>query len=211
MFALRPVILETQGLKAALEYYVERIRDTENIRVHLDVRNLDQPLPDRVREVCFAIVHEAVGNVIKHAEAQNVWIVLERRATDLVLAVRDDGTGFDVTQTQAGYDLSGSLGMLNMKERAEMLHARYVVQSTPGRGALIYLIIPLTAPTARPRVETVRASSAPATPSPALPGTLPPTLAGRRRKGTGPLRLFSQGPPADQQDREGLGATDATL
>jgi signal transduction histidine kinase len=211
MFALRPVILETQGLKAALEYYVERIRDTENLRVHLDVRNLDQRLPNRVREVCFAIVHEAVGNVIKHAEAQNVWIVVERRATDLVLAVRDDGKGFDVTQTQAGYDLSGSLGMLNMRERAEMLHARYVVQSTPGRGVLIYLIIPLTAPVARPRAETARASSAPATHSSVLTGPLPPAFAGRRRKGTGPLRLFSQGPPADQRDREGLEAPDSAL
>lgn len=185
MFVLRPVILETQGLQAALEFYLDRIQQTERLSVHLDVRNLDQPLPKRVQEICFAIVHEAVGNVVKHAQAKNAWIVVERRATDLVLAVRDDGKGFDVKQTQAEYDLSGSQGMLNMQERAEMLHARYVVQSAPGRGTLIYLIAPLARPVARPRTEAARASGLPASRLAAAP------FGGRRRKGTGPLRFPS--------------------
>jgi len=183
MFVLRPVVLETQGLEAALRAYVERIRGIEGLNVHLEVRALFERLPARVEEVCFAIVHEAVGNVIKHARAQNVWIVVERRDTDLVLAVRDDGDGFDVAQTQVGYDLSASLGMLNMKERAEMLNARYVVQSKPGRGTLIYLIIPLSESVARPRTEAARTAGLPAS----LPATVR-SFAGRRRKGTGPLR-----------------------
>lgn len=182
MFVLRPVVLETQGLQAALESYVERIQNTERLNVHLEVRALEEKLPDRVQEVCFAIVHEAVGNVVKHAQADHAWIVVERRAADLVLAVRDDGKGFDVAETQANYDLSGSLGMLNMQERAEMLNARYVVQSAPGRGTLIYLIIPLDGSAARPRTETARTTSAAAAFG----------FTGRRRKGTGPLRLFSQ-------------------
>jgi signal transduction histidine kinase len=189
MFVLRPVVLETQGLEAALRAYVERMRGIEGLDVHLEVRNLAERLPARVEEVCFAIVHEAVGNVVKHAHAQNVWIVVERRATDLVLAVRDDGDGFDVTQTQVGYDLSGSLGMLNMKERADMLNARYVIQSKPGRGTLIYLIVPLGGPVARPRTEAARLAG--------LPASLPAaarSFAGRRRKGTGPLRLYAPEP-----------------
>jgi signal transduction histidine kinase len=186
MFVLRPVLLETQGLRAALEFYLDRIRQTERIEVHLEVRNLDRRLPDRVQEICFAIVHEAVGNVVRHAQAENVWIIVERRETDLVLAVRDDGTGFDVTETEAGYDLSGRLGMLNMKERAEMLNAHYVVQSAPGRGTLIYLVVPLTETVARPQTEAARTSGL----SPSRPS--PRSYAGKRRKGTGPLHLVSQ-------------------
>jgi signal transduction histidine kinase len=186
MFALRPVLLETQGLRAALEYYLDRIQQTERLEVHLDLRNLDGRLPDPVREVCFAIVHEAVGNVVRHAQAENLWVIAERRAKDLVLAVRDDGTGFNVVETKAGYDLSGSLGMLNMRERAEMLGARYEVQSMPGRGTLIYLIVPLARPVARPRTEAARTSGQ-ASPRPSAAAS-----SGRRRKGTGPLYLAPQ-------------------
>jgi signal transduction histidine kinase len=202
MFVLRPVILETKGLQAALESYVQRIRDTENLNVHLDVRALEQRLPERVQEVCFAIVHEAVGNAVRHAQAKNVWVIVERRKDDLVLAVRDDGQGFNVAQTEAGYDLTGSLGLLNMKERAEMLNARYAIQSAPGRGTLIYLIVPLDGAVARPQTEAARTGG--------LPATVPFT--GRRRKGTGPLRLFSQGPPAaPNREREELGAANTSL
>jgi signal transduction histidine kinase len=201
MFVLRPVLLETQGLRAALEFYLDRIQETERIHVHLDVRNLDRRLPDHVQELCFAIVHEAVGNVVRHAHAKNVWIVVECRETDLVLAVRDDGMGFDVTQTEAGYDLSGSLGMLNMKERAEMLKAHFVVQSGPGRGTLIYLIVPLTGPVARPRTEAARTSRTSLSQPVAAPAGVEAArpIAGRRRKGTGPLHLFSQDAPAQTQ------------
>jgi signal transduction histidine kinase len=193
MFVLRPVLLETQGLRAALEFYLDRIQKTERVAVHLDVRNLDRRLPDQVQEICFAIVHEAVNNVVRHAHAENVWIVVERRATDLVLAVRDDGKGFDVTETQAGYDLSGSLGMLNMKERSDMLHGRFEVQSALGRGTLVYLVVPLTGSVTRPRTEAARTSDF----APEPPGMLAAGMqvAGRRRKGTGPLHLFSQDAP----------------
>jgi signal transduction histidine kinase len=190
MFVLRPVILETQGLKAALESYVERIQSTESQEVHLDVRALDEWLPEPVQEGCFAIVHEAVGNAIKHAHAKNVWIIVEQREEDLILAVRDDGEGFDVIQTEAGYDLSGSLGMLNMKERAEQLRAHYTLQSAPGRGTLIYLVVPLTTAPVRPRTVAARVDSIPRSPM---------AVAGKRRKGTGPLHLVSQSTSTAQE------------
>jgi len=198
MFVLRPVLLETQGFQAALEFYLDRIQETERIDVHLDVRNLGRRLPDHVQEICFAIVHEAVGNVVRHARAKNVWIIVERREADLVLAVRDDGIGFDVRETEAGYDLSGRLGMLNMRERAEMLNARFVIQSVPRRGTLIYLIVPLAGPVARPRTEAARTSDlSPSRPVAALAGKAAGRpITGRRRKGTGPLQLFSQDGPA---------------
>jgi signal transduction histidine kinase len=143
MFELRPLILETQGLEAALEHYVERQASTEGIKIHLDVRNLDERLPFRMESLCFAIIHEAVGNVKKHAEADNTWIVVERRKDDVVVAIRDDGKGFDVKVTEETYDKRGSLGLLNIRERCQVLGARYSVESRPGRGTLVYLIAPI--------------------------------------------------------------------
>ena len=95
------------------------------------MRGLDERLPERVESLCFAIIHEAVGNVKKHAEAENTWIVVERRGSRLYVAVRDDGTGFDVSSTEATYDSRGSLGLLNMQERADVLGARYAIESSP--------------------------------------------------------------------------------
>jgi signal transduction histidine kinase len=143
MFELRPLVLETEGLQAALEHYVERQILTEGISIHLDVRNLDERLPFRMESLCFAIIHEAVGNVKKHAEADNTWIVVERRSDDVVVAVRDDGKGFDVEATEESYSQRGSLGLLNIRERCEVLGARYAIESKPGQGTLVYLIAPI--------------------------------------------------------------------
>jgi signal transduction histidine kinase len=199
MFALRPVILETQGLAAALESYVAQMAATEEFELHLEVRNLDARLQARVEDVCFAIIHEAVNNVRKHSKARNAQIIVERRPKDLIVAVRDDGEGFDVAQTEAQYDSLGRLGMLNMKDRAEMLGASCVVKSAPGRGTLVYLIVPLNDHSAWPKVEASHNElHVPSTddlqPAQAN-GLLPPPHVpqGRRRKGTGPLHLFSQG------------------
>jgi len=143
LFELRPVILETQGLQAALESYVERLRTTEGMTIHLDARGLDERLPEKLEHICFAIVQEAVGNIKKHAEAKQVWIGVERRAKDLVVGVRDDGKGFDVTKVENQYAQRGSLGLLNMKERAELVGGQLTIESTPGRGTLVSLIVPL--------------------------------------------------------------------
>ncbi len=173
MFELRPLALETEGLKEALRIYAERLAQTESFQIHLDIRNLDERLPPKVEELCFAIIQEAVGNIKKHARARNTWIGVERQAQKLFVAVRDDGKGFDVMHTEQGYGRRGSLGLRNMKERSEMLGAQYRIESVPGRGTLVSLIVPLS---------TIAAANSSATST--APEPLPQN---GRRKGTGPL------------------------
>jgi signal transduction histidine kinase len=180
MFELRPVILDTQGLQAALEYYAERLRTTEGMNIHLEIRNLKERLPLKVEGLCFDIIHEAVGNVKKHARAQNTWIAVERRAKDLIVAIKDDGKGFDVSQVTKGYDRRGSLGMINMRERAQVLNARYEIKSAPGRGTLVYLIAQIDDQETTLDEDTDDAAQA---------------SNGRRKRETGPLRWPEDGPP----------------
>lgn len=178
MFELRPLVLETQGLKAALETYTERLINVDGLNVHLDIRNLgDERLPSKVEELCFAIIREAVVNIKKHAQAQDVWIIVEKRSKDLVVAVRDNGRGFDVQATRKSYGNRGSLGLLNMSERAELLGAKYDISSAPGRGTLVSLIVPL-------QTETGHARGA----QPVLKKPITEAVETVvRRKGTGPL------------------------
>jgi signal transduction histidine kinase len=187
MFQLRPLVLETQGLEPALEQYVERRNTKEGMNIHLDVRGLEERLSSRVESLCFAIIHEAIGNVKKHAEADNAWIVVERKGDRLTVAVRDDGAGFDVSSTQANYDARGSLGLLNIQERAEVLGGRYAIESAPGKGTLVYLIVPL----AHEQEGTAGQAEAPA------------ALASQRKRATGPLVWSGGRDPLSSTPRNG--------
>ena len=197
MFELRPLILETQGLEAALEYYVERQNTTEGTSIHLDVRYLDERVPSRVESLCFSIIHEAVGNVKKHAHAENTWIIVERRPDDLVVVVRDDGEGFNVPEVEANYDRRGSLGLLNIRERCEVMGAHYAIESTPGQGTLVYVIVPL-AGKAAPGKSSDQAARPTETTAPS---------AGRRKSNTGPLGWNGDGGLGSpgQERRKGTG------
>jgi signal transduction histidine kinase len=143
MFELRPLILETQGLEAALEYYVERLRQTENMSIRLQVEGLEERLPHRVEDIVFAIVLEAINNTKKHARANSVWLTVIRDEKELLTTIRDDGQGFNVEEVEISYATRGSIGLLNLYERAEMLGGRISIESALGQGTTVSLMVSL--------------------------------------------------------------------
>jgi len=94
--------------------------------------------------VVFFIEEEAVNNARKHAQAENIWVRLKRRGELLRLEVQDDGVGFDVSKVEASYDQRASLGMVNLRERAEMVNGVLRIDSVPGKGTRVAVTIPLT-------------------------------------------------------------------
>jgi signal transduction histidine kinase len=143
LFTLRPVVLETQGLAAALEQYAERLRQTENLNVELDPDGYDGQLERQTEGVVFAVVEEAVGNARKHAHASQIMIRLRTDDHLFSAEVQDDGVGFDIEDAQ-GRREAGHLGLLNIEERAALVGGRCSVQSQPGAGTLVRLDIPLS-------------------------------------------------------------------
>ena len=150
LFDLRPVILETQGLVPALESYVERQQEMDDLCYHLEVRGFSRRVAPAAEKAIFAIVQEAVGNVRKHARARNVWIGVTEQGARLLVAVRDDGQGFQVEAVTANYDQRGSLGMLNMRERAGGIGGTLSIRSEPGAGTTVILSLPLDGVAAGP-------------------------------------------------------------
>jgi len=144
LFDLRPVILETQGLAPALQQYVERQQEMGDLNYSLQIDRFAGRLASPAERAVFSIVQEAVGNVRKHALAENVWISVDEQEGELCVMVHDDGVGFDVEQLNAEYDQQGSLGMLNMRERAESIGGMLSLQSEPGAGSTIALVAPLS-------------------------------------------------------------------
>ena len=144
IFELRPVILKTQGLEPALLSYVERLREAEDMNIHLKVEGLAERLSPKLEEICFSIIQEAISNVKRHANEKNVWLTAVRRGDEFQVVVKDDGEGFDPVKVEQSYDRRGKLGLLNMRERAEMIGGRLSIESAPGKGTTITLDVPLS-------------------------------------------------------------------
>jgi signal transduction histidine kinase len=143
LFELRPVILETKGLIPALEAYSSRLTETERFDVHLEVDVETPRLRRQAEAAIFAVVQEAIGNAKKHTKAENMWIEVRKEEDKLRVSVRDDGLGFDVDKTLPASEDRGSLGMIHMRESAELLQGTLTLRSVVGQGTTVSLIIPL--------------------------------------------------------------------
>jgi signal transduction histidine kinase len=143
LFDLRPVILETQGLAPALESYAQRLRETEDMNVVLSVGGEFGRLSHNAEVAIFSVVQEAITNAKKHSQASQIVIEVTPTDDKLAVVVRDNGVGFDVNAVTGRYDERGSLGMLNMKERAEIVDGTLSISSQPGQGTTITMRLPL--------------------------------------------------------------------
>lgn len=149
LFALRPLVLETEGLAAAIETAMSKIRETDNIKMRLVGGEYGNLLDSSTQSVVFSIVEEALGNARKYSEASLVEVRFWQESDLFVARVQDNGKGFDVESVNSNYSSRGSLGMVNMRERADRIDGSIKVDSTPGRGTAITLVVPITKQTRR--------------------------------------------------------------
>lgn len=145
LFTLRPLILETQGLIPALQQLKRKRAETDSLPViHLELdKAAEKMLSKEAQGALFYITEEATTNARKHAQARNLWIRLYQRGLNVVTEIEDDGVGFDVVALEANYSTRGSLGMLNIRERAKLVSGRSVIKSTPGQGTKIIVTVPV--------------------------------------------------------------------
>lgn len=143
LFALRPLALETKGLSAALEQYCQRLREAENIPIQVDAGQFGSELDPRIAATVFAIVDEAVNNARKHAGGVPIFVRAARQNDSLVAVIQDRGPGFDLDKVVSSYDERSSLGLQSMRERAKLIDGDLRIDSAPGRGTRITLIVPL--------------------------------------------------------------------
>lgn len=156
LFTLRPLVLESEGLIAALESMAEKTKETfdQNVLIQCDPELVEE-LDMNTQTVIFTIAEEAVNNARKHAQAEHIWVKVTRLQSDLAfLEIEDDGKGFLVDGVMDNYDDRGSLGMLNMRERAELVQGVFHIKSRPGEGTQIQVVLPLT-PDAADRLRLI--------------------------------------------------------
>ncbi|MCL4295629.1 MAG: GAF domain-containing sensor histidine kinase [Anaerolineae bacterium] len=150
LFELRPLVLETQGLGAALQVFLERRQqditgDTPKLALKIETSHPSGDISrqdGKVEAAIFAIVQETVNNAIKHAQAKNITVQLTETATAVYTVIKDDGQGFEVDQVMNNYEQRGSLGMINLKERTQLIGGELSVRSAPGHGTRITIQVP---------------------------------------------------------------------
>lgn len=146
LFTLRPLILESEGLKAALKSMSDKMSETFSQNVIIDVDDeIIRQMEMGKQGVVFYIIEEAVGNARKHASAANIWVRLRPfQPSVALLEVEDDGVGFDLAAVDQAYDRRSSLGLVNLRERSELVNGILDIQSTIGKGTKVSVYLPLT-------------------------------------------------------------------
>lgn len=133
IFELRPSILETEGLVAALQDRLESVEKRSGLETLLEVEGEDGLLSPDVEEELYRIAQEALNNALKHAQANQVMIGLYRRPDSVLLEISDNGQGFDPVTVHE----QGGFGLRSMKERASQMDGRLEIESQPGAGTRV--------------------------------------------------------------------------
>jgi signal transduction histidine kinase len=146
---LRPTAIDDLGIFRAIEAYVAEWQERYGVRVDIQTFGRDKPLPADVSAVLYRLVQEGLTNVLKHAGAGKVSIVLEKKPEGLALILEDDGVGFNPDNVGRDASRAGrapGLGLSGMRERVALLGGTIAVESAPGKGCTIFVQIPLEEP-----------------------------------------------------------------
>ena len=135
---LRPSALDDFGLVPALERLVQTFNESTGIEVDFEPA-VDGRLPPDVETALYRIVQECLTNIVKHARAGRVSILIARRASSVTAVIEDDGVGFDVATVR-----EGGLGLVGMRERIGLLGGRVAIESRPDAGTTLSVEVPLT-------------------------------------------------------------------
>lgn len=143
IFALRPLDLEALGFLPALEKFIDEFGSANEINVILKRSGDASTLSTKLQTALFRLTQESLNNIRKHARASNVWIELDLSGDSAAgLSIRDDGCGFDPVRALAEARNRGSVGMVQMRERAERAGGSFQLQTAPGQGTRIHVTLP---------------------------------------------------------------------
>jgi two-component system sensor histidine kinase UhpB len=159
---LHPAVLDDLGLEAALRRYLTEWSEQSLVTVDFHSSGLETArLALELETALYRVTQEALTNVLRHAKAQRVSVLLERRADHVSLIVEDDGVGFEPDAVLLGAGTCDKLGLLGMQERIRLAGGTLDLESTPERGTTVFVRAPLeTKIAAEPGAPALRSDTA---------------------------------------------------
>ncbi len=134
IYELRPILLDDLGLVAAIRWLTENNLRAAGITVNFNTVGHVRRLPPQLETALFRVTQEAIYNIAKHAQANNVDISLHFKKSAIEVHIKDDGRGFDVQKAMSSKDRPRGLGLLGMKERIELINGALNIRSRMGDG-----------------------------------------------------------------------------
>ena len=136
----RPSVLDDLGLHDAIESFISEYQVRRSVTVDSELVFNQDEIPTKIGENAYRIVVEALSNVARHAKVDSVLLTIKQLGNELHVSVQDDGVGFDAE----GLGSSTRLGILGMRERAELLNGSFRLITNPGQGTHLEAVLPLT-------------------------------------------------------------------
>jgi len=141
--ALRPGVLDQLGLVPALGWVADHTLRPLGLTVTIDADELQGRLPGEIETILFRIAQEAMSNVARHSGAKHLSIRLWRTDDQVAMTLTDDGCGFDVAAVTAAEERGRGLGLASMQERASLAGGQVTIESAPGKGTTVRVVVPL--------------------------------------------------------------------
>jgi signal transduction histidine kinase len=138
MEGIRPPILESDGLTAAVEHVVEQHRERHGLPIEVQLQLQSRRLIPTLEMAAFRIVQEGLANAQRHSQAAHVFLEISQQEQQLVIRLEDDGIGFDPQRIPPD-----RYGVRGIQERAALAGGAAVIDSEPGRGTRIHVTLPL--------------------------------------------------------------------
>lgn len=142
---LRPSALDDLGLPAAIEHYLAFCSRHYDLQIDLTIHGLEESrLSAELETTIYRIVQEGLTNIARHAKATSVDVILKRRGKEVFVIIEDNGQGMVANGYHKRGD--GGLGLYGIRERAELLGGKMSIESEPGRGTSLFVVLPLEQP-----------------------------------------------------------------
>lgn len=140
---LRPPTIAPFGLEKAIRSHLQSFRQAHpEYRIHLDLDADRRTLPEDLRLALYRIYQSSLSNIVRHAEASEISIRLKLEDESVHLEIQDNGIGFDVPERWIRLARSGHLGLVGAQERAEAIGGTFAVESKPGEGTCVKIVVP---------------------------------------------------------------------
>ncbi len=150
---LRPPLLDEAGLVPALDHHLKSLAERSGLHIVLDATPAVADAPRGLNTTVFRVVQEAVSNVLRHARATLIRVTLRAEPDALRLVIEDDGVGFDPEVVGQRVKRGEHLGLLGMTERVRSAGGTITLESRPGAGSRIEVVVPYAKPRSVPAHE----------------------------------------------------------
>ena len=142
---LRPTALDDLGLVDAISAFVNEWSRHYQIPADFHSAGLSNVRLNHDTEThLYRITQEALNNILKHAAANFVTVMLEKRLDDMILIIEDDGRGFEINTSRTSAEAAMGLGLIGMSERAILAGGALEIESSPGKGTTIFVCVPIS-------------------------------------------------------------------